>query len=869
MSFSHPFKRVCPNLCIVALAVVPAICAASSDGPPAVIAGLAGQWTGESTQTLGGLATTEISSNARRYWIEGSIVRGEILSSAGGKLETARVAILPRDFGFVKILTLEGNAPEMFVGTPSEGGILWSAASSDRIRYIERVMGEGDDRRLEVLLVEASGEQPKVIETLLPSEDALTGVIGAEIQSVEEIEPLVLPPQPEMQMLDRIGQLTKQRDEAQIDSGSTARELAAAWRQSEELEAKLAEQSKELAQSSARLKSATEGKDADAIEARLHAAESDLTEARRWADNLEKSLREETARADAAATRVETLEKDLTDLTGERDQLNSQVARQSADAAAALSQQGELQSSLDAEVEKRAAVEKTLAEVQARVETLGEENQRLSADADELKQARDQIAALNQSIAELEGRFDETVPAAEAANQKQELDAAVAELAEANAKITELQKDLTVATDEKQKQAHDLDALREQLAGGIEERDQVRQQLDAALARVESEQANREQLETSVAELPEAQARIGELEEKISALEQAARDAEEFSAAAVAARESAELEAKRVQEELNAVNNTLAGLEAEMADLRSASDAIPAVAETGDNRVEELETRLAETFARSEQRQQEIETLNSNIAGLEAENKKLATRVADLAARIAAERPEDGTLAGHSALEEIKRQLADKESARLELEAANQSLAVQLREKEIELAEAKNLENQPATAPPSPAVVSNQAVAPASEAVEPSQPEKSPVVAFDTRSAPQESAETTTPAPQPAEVAGESTVSFQPPAVRPSSAPQSGRQPPRRPDESQAASFYPSSTAAGTAGQNPFLVQVVRGLPVNGFRRAAADSLVVINGRTYRIGQIVDAEHGLTFKRIDSDSIVFSGPDGGDYRFGL
>lgn len=865
---------------------------ASGDAPPSLIAELAGQWTGESTRTLAGLPASESSSNARRYWVEGAIVRGEILSSADGRLEAAQVAIVPREFGFVKMLTLKGDVPDLFVGTPAEGGILWSSVDSDRIKYIERVAGDGEDRRLEVLMVETAGEKASVIETLLPSEDALTGVIGAEIQSVEEIEPLVLPPMAEMELVDRIGQLTKQRDDARLDSESTVRELAAAWRQSEDLEAKLAAQSTELAQLAARLESGEGSGGEDDVDARLLAAESELVEARRWADDLEKSLGEQTALADATGERVSLLEGDLVKVTAERDDLKSQIEQQISDS--------------------------ELASVQ-------------------LAEARDRIAELTRSVGNLEGRLEGMVPEEDAAGFKAEHAAAAAALLAANARISELEDELQATVEQGQGSSEQVVGLSAELAEITVERDSLQTRLESAIADAEALQVAKAELESRNADLAEARAQVSALEETVTALEQAAQEsagrssaetdeaAEEIArlagllAAAELGKNQVSTELEAVQSELETVRNQIADSETQLSALRDeiirankeAEESITKVtaerdsallelqlkkvelaaatesvanlenelsalssaesAESDENaQVAELENRLAETFARSEQRQEEIEDLQGDVINLEAENRKLATRVADLAARVANERPEGTPMADTSVMANLERQLADEKSTRTRLEASNQALLVQIRELEIELAEARDLENQPATAPPARVVAATTEPTAVPRPATTVATESPPIVAFDSRASPQRPSEPVPATPEPAVPEVPSAVSFRSPETQSGgTTAASGRRPPRRPDESRAASVNTPSTPPANAGQNAFLVQVVRGLPLNGFRRAGADSLVVIDGRTYRIGQVVDAQHGLRFTRIDSDSIVFSGPDNGEYRFTL
>jgi hypothetical protein len=74
---------------------------------------------------------------------------------------------------------------------------------------------------------------------------------------------------------------------------------------------------------------------------------------------------------------------------------------------------------------------------------------------------------------------------------------------------------------------------------------------------------------------------------------------------------------------------------------------------------------------------------------------------------------------------------------------------------------------------------------------------------------------------------------------------------------------------SGATGGDAALAGVVRGLAINGYRRAGANSIVIVSGRPYRPGEVVVSGRGLRFARIDSDAIVFTGPTGAEYRFQL
>jgi hypothetical protein len=264
-----------------------------------------------------------------------------------------------------------------------------------------------------------------------------------------------------------------------------------------------------------------------------------------------------------------------------------------------------------------------------------------------------------------------------------------------------------------------------------------------------------------------------------------------------------------------------------------------------------LETRLAETFSRAEARDNENNRLRSRIASLEGEAQRLQQRLdgttTTVAAAAASVRPEE--------MDELREALARSESERRELETRNGDLAARLRDLEVRLAATSpasraTVASAPPAAPrstvPAPAV----ATVPATPA-----PRSAPLFV--------PSAPAATEAAPPA---GAERVEFRMP---PASGGAGTRQAPRRPADPS--SFFVASTDApnAAAAGDPALAQAVRAFSLNGFRRAGADTIVVIGGRVHRMGEVVDAQRGLRFVRIDADALVFADRAGNEYRRGI
>ena len=71
------------------------------------------------------------------------------------------------------------------------------------------------------------------------------------------------------------------------------------------------------------------------------------------------------------------------------------------------------------------------------------------------------------------------------------------------------------------------------------------------------------------------------------------------------------------------------------------------------------------------------------------------------------------------------------------------------------------------------------------------------------------------------------------------------RAPPTRP-----APGASSPVAASAGGNDERVAQSVRGLAVNGYRRAGVNSIVIVGGRAYHVGEMVDVRRSLRFARL-------------------
>lgn len=868
-----PLAAAASTFCAVLSALTSAV---SNAAPPEGVAALVGQWKGESSHTPAGESSGRRFSDARRYWLDGDVVRGELLSGAGDQLRSYRVAIFPRGASLLKIVAEEGGETELFLGRPGENGIVWSAVSADGVSYVERVVGKDGERRLEMLLAEESGGSVtwRLADVLKPTEAAFTAVIGDAAPGAEPVEVLPRPGEAELELIDRIAELMRQRDNARSTQSSVARELATAWRELEEARTQTVALEAQLGEAKRALAAAPEptAQPDPALAARLQAAEEAAAQARTWADQMEKSLRDANARADQNAARMADLDRELAAAEAARKTAagEAQTSRSEMDRLAARVQELEGQivaagqgragaeDELKRLVEARDALQQQWKEAQDRLETVSAEKAQLAARLTEMaagaaqtseareKQRREVLASqaelqeklrsAQEMLEEKSGRVRE-LEAMTAGLQQQLVGAttAAATAAELGA-AQRAQRDAEAARDEA---ARALALLRQELEQARTGQAALEQQLAAArqealrfATRVAELEQRASELAQSGAAGSDRQAAI-EVELAASRAELSMANAREARVQqalddARAAAEAAAAQSRQVETDLSSARTRVVELEREAADLRTRGGELTRALETAraeaearmaaptvDARVAQLEQRLADTFARSDERQKEIDRLNARVAELETDRQSLQAQVTAAAGGVAA--TADAVL--------LNRRLASAEAARLELEQQNTELTRRVRELETGLG---------APEPARPAVAASRApVAPAPRST----------------------------APEP--------VRFQIPST-PGAAPSTPAAAAAAPAESATIRYRPTRPAGGeglvTVAGDAQVAAAVQRLAVNGFRRDGANSLVVISGRTHRVGDVVDRARSLRFTRIDPDALVFTGPGGIEYR---
>lgn len=588
-------------------------------------------------------------------------------------MQTFHVAIIPRGPRFLKVLTPEGGEPEYFVGHAARGGVLWTSAASDEVRYLERVAGEADEKRFELLSPETENgvETWRVTASLKPAKSALTSVIGDVVLEPKLIEPVVYPTPEELEFFDRVTELVQQRDEARRNNSGLARELAGAWQ----------EPGPPAPADAAR---------AVAPAARLASLESQVQEAQKWSAELEKSLAAANTRADESAARVLALETELAGLRA-----SSTTGAEAAEASRAATAQ----------------LDNRLAELAKQAE------EAVAARADlveELEAARAQVIALTKEKSDLETRVAEAGAQAQKAEALQaDLTAAQAAHASAKAEGENLLERLTALQNDNSRletalAAAEKAATNPAMAGELEE---ARSALAAAVAEATVARTTLQDLRKQADESAAASARLEqELKDTTLALQTATKEhAERFDAVnrmrdsamndLAAANERNAAQQARVAEleqsskvtagELAAAQEKLAALEERMSaalvenktmekELREARETPPGVAdlETRLSRAVEVSAQSATALSDAED---EIAKLTSNLEKLTSEKSELAEQL-----KVAQEKP-DVDPATATRLAATEKALADAhqtiESAREELAratSANASLEAQL-----------------------------------------------------------------------------------------------------------------------------------------------------------------------------------------------
>ncbi|HEX9784914.1 MAG TPA: hypothetical protein VGA56_19570 [Opitutaceae bacterium] len=498
----------------------------TSGAPPPAIAAFAGEWSGKSAFPVASDTSGKAAPDARRYWIEGDIVRGEVISW-GGNMQSFHVALIPRGTRFLKILTPEGGAPEYFVGHAAEGGVLWTSVESDRTRFIERVTGEGDERRFELLFADREGDAEKWRPgaALKPESAAVTGVIGEATPEPKLIEPLVYPTPQELEFFDRVSEVVEQRDLARSSNTRLVQELASAWR--------------ELGQPEAA------GAPSKVAAEEIAARDSQVQEAQKWSVELEKSLTAANARADGAEKRAQALEAEVARLKAESagsadavaaarlsaSQLASrleEISGQLSEAAAARAEmQQELQDTraeLIASTNQKAELEKQLADASGQADAARKLQAELAGVQSQYAAARLEAENLLARLSDLQrdnARLETTLAAAEKAAKDPavaaELEAtrasvvkAAEETAAAHATIADLRKQLDEVTADRARVQEKLSEKDAAIAASITENEQR----FSALARVRNE---------AIADLTAANERNAILQKRVAELEQSSQ----------------------------------------------------------------------------------------------------------------------------------------------------------------------------------------------------------------------------------------------------------------------------------------------------------------------------------------------------------
>ncbi len=665
---AQPFGRRSSSVFLAVALWFFAVSAAHAAPLPAVAA-FAGEWTGKAATPAASEMENTVSPDARRYWIEGDVVRGEIISW-GDSMQTFHVAILPRASRFLKILTPEGGEPEYFVGHAAHGGVLWTSVDSDQTRYLERVAGAGDEKRFELLSpeIEDKAEVWQVTASLKTAKSALTSVIGDVLLEPKLIEPVVYPTPQELEFFDRVSELVQQRDEARQNNAGLVRELAGAWQ--------------ELGQPAP-----ADAARAVAPAARLASLEAQLRETQQWSAGLEESLAAANARADEAAARAQSLEVELTGLRA-----SSTAGAGTAEAARA----------------EAARLEERLASLAKEVEDAADSRSDL---VEELQGARAQLIALTKEKTDLETRVAEADAQAEQTRVLQaELSAAQAAGTATRAEVENLLERLADLQNDNSRLEAALAAAEQAssntaIAAALEE---TRNSLAAATAENTVSRATIEDLREQVGQAGDTRARLEqELKDAALTLQTANKDhAERFTAVnrmrdsamndLTAANERGAMLQSRVAEleqsskltagELAAAREQIAALESRMSaalvenktmekELREARQTPPAVADL-DARLARAVEVSAQSVAALSDAEDEIATLTKNLEKITdekaelAEQLKIAQAKPDVdpatAARLAAT---DEELAdARRQIESVREELARAVSAREEIE---------------------------------------------------------------------------------------------------------------------------------------------------------------------------------------------------------
>jgi chromosome segregation ATPase len=651
--------------------------AAESGGSP--IASFIGEWSG----TANGAGGSSETSDARRYWQEGSLVRGELLTWSGD-MRTLHVALVPRGERFLKIVTPDGGQPEYFVGHASAGGIVWTSVGSDATRHLERVVGAGEERRLEVLLPTApsAAEEWSVVRTLRASRAVLTGVIGDAVPEAKLVEPIVFPTPDELRFFDRLAEVVEQRDRARSESRAPAVRTAVTPVPT-------------AAPVASPDTTAAASKELETLRDTVVDLERRLLETQQWSAGLEASLAAANQRFDDTNRRAAELEARASELQGA-----SSASTAAATAALAA------KTSLEARI---ADMEKRIREiVDARDEATAEaEGLRadLLAGARETAELRQRLEAASSGASEAVSLASELAKSREAhAAARTEADALARRLEALQVDNARLETALaeTRGADQSVALGAELEDVRAALLRATEETAAARATIADLRTQLDTVEAARSVFERRVSLLEsEAGSSTRALEEKLATAEQQrTKTATELTSAnernVAMQRRVSELEqaAQARTAELASANEKLVALEARMSAAlienrsleKSLRDEREAKADQAGlvARLAEAEALGAQASTALAEAEDEIGTLGARVAELSASNKTLSDELA-----VARAKP-DVDPATAARLETLEEQM---ETTRAELAATAARLAERTSENallESQLAQARD-----------------------------------------------------------------------------------------------------------------------------------------------------------------------------------
>lgn len=642
----------------------------------------------------------------------------------------------------------------------------------------------------------------------------------------------------------------------------------------------------------AELAKATAGVAATRLELEHTQAESagvaaQLAQVRSQADAVSRRAGDATVESARLATRVKELEATVAASEAAHRSSSATSGELERERSALREQVAKLQRDLTAAETARKTAEAGVARLTASAAELEKARSASSEAAARIQQLEKQAADASRRVGELlaeQKRSEETARAREekdAAAVAEKLAAARAEATRLATRVTELESAVAAAGPGRSA----IDA-----SGGSGEREELRQQVATLLqvadvTKVELEQLRKERdlFSARIAELlsrPEANA---ETQQRLAAAEIAGRAAatklaeveKQLAAARVpaarlapaAADTQAEAEKARRQTEqlqaerdllsgrLAAANDTIKEIRAALAQAETAATEARRRAEAGAARLKQLETATAATAgARAEveaqralvaQRDQDLARLSTRINELSREREDFNVRIRELEQRLktAAAGPAPAALAASGLGVELQDELTRSQRRATELESERNSMRDNQALLQSQLEQTRQLRDD-TLARFQEVVVQLNAI----------REERDRLARANVSLQAELRAARGPGAPSPATpvAASEGGASFLD----------------RLLDTTEKPKPAPSAAPPATVVVPPDRVieQKIAALQVIGITHSAEEDKVILNGRLYRSGEMVDASMGLVFVRIDGDALVFTAANGHQFR---